>query len=239
MAAAKADFEKRRKELLRKAKEEADEIYRSSRRESEAILKELRALKSDFDEERLARAAREAKEKLNKNFSEEREVPAGSPLTAKTAKKGLTVYITDLGQKGTILALSGQEAVVQAGILKLTVPLSKCLLTKVQPIDPVPEGLKKRKKGEGYGQKFLEARLNAKQELDLRGMTLEEATAVVDKAIDDAILSGVNTLRLIHGKGTGALKAGLLAYLKEDPSVRHLRPATLEEGGGGVTLIDL
>ncbi len=239
LAAAKADFEKRRKELLRKAKEEADEIYRSSRRESEAILKELRALKSDFDEERLARAAREAKEKLNKNFSEEREVPAGSPLTAKTAKKGLTVYITDLGQKGTILALSGQEAVVQAGILKLTVPLSKCLLTKVQPIDPVPEGLKKRKKGEGYGQKFLEARLNAKQELDLRGMTLEEATAVVDKAIDDAILSGVNTLRLIHGKGTGALKAGLLAYLKEDPSVRHLRPATLEEGGGGVTLIDL
>ena len=239
LAAAKADFEKRRKELLRKAKEEADEIYRSSRRESEAILKELRALKSDFDEERLARAAREAKEKLNKNFSEEREVPAGSPLTAKTAKKGLTVYITDLGQKGTILALSGQEAVVQAGILKLTVPLSQCLLTKVQPIDPVPEGLKKRKKGEGYGQKFLEARLNAKQELDLRGMTLEEATAVVDKAIDDAILSGVNTLRLIHGKGTGALKAGLLAYLKEDPSVRHLRPATLEEGGGGVTLIDL
>ncbi len=239
LAAAKADFEKRRKELLRKAKEEADEIYRSSRRESEAILKELRALKSDFDGERLAQAAREAKEKLNKNFAEEKEAPAGSPLTEKTAKKGLTVYISDLGQKGTILALQGNEAVVQAGILKLTVPMAKCLLTKAQPIDSVPGEMKLRKKAAGYGQRILAARMEAKQELDLRGLTLEEAKAVVDKAIDNAILSGVNTLRLIHGKGTGALKAGLLAYLKENPSVRQLRPAALEDGGGGVTLIDL
>ncbi len=239
LAAAKADFEKRRKELLRQAKEEADEIYRSSRREAEAVLKELRGLKADLDSQRLTQLAQEAREKLNKNLSEEREAPAGSPLTEETAKKGLTVFVTSLGRSGTIVGRQGQEVVVQAGILKLTVPLEKCLLTKAQPLDTVPREFKTRKRGAGYGQQILAARLEARQELDLRGLTLAEAVAVVEKAMDRAILSGVNSLRLVHGKGTGALKAGLLAYLEGNPYVRQLRPASLEEGGGGVTIVDL
>lgn len=76
---------------------------------------------------------------------------------------------------------------------------------------------------------FIAKSGSAKQEIDLRGMTLDEAIPVVDKAIDDALIAGIGQLRLIHGKGTGALRAGLTAYLSTNRFVkswkrRHWRP---------------
>ena len=71
------------------------------------------------------------------------------------------------------------------------------------------------------------------------GWTLDEAIPVVDKAIDDALIAGIGQLRLIHGKGTGALRAGLTAYLSTNRFVKKLETAALEAGGSGATVIDL
>ncbi|MBQ7883252.1 MAG: endonuclease MutS2 [Phascolarctobacterium sp.] len=239
LAHAKQDFERRKNEMLRKAREQADDIYRRSRRESEAVLKELRSMKADFDTKRLEQAAEEARKKLNKTLSEEAPLPEGAPLTKETAKKGLNVFVTSLGKNGTIIDVNGNDVTVQVGILKMNVPAKKCLVTKAQPISTEPESNKKRKKAGYSHQMFVAKSSSAKQEVDLRGMTLNEAIPIVDKAIDDALLAGISQLRLIHGKGTGALRAGLTAYLESNRFVKKLELASLETGGSGATVIDL
>ena len=239
LAHAKQDFERRKNEMLRKAREQADDIYRRSRRESEAVLKELRSMKADFDTKRLEQAAEEARKKLNKTLSEDAPLPEGAPLTKETAKKGLNVFVTSLGKNGTIIDVNGNDVTVQVGILKMNVPAKKCLVTKAQPISTEPENNKKRKKAGYSHQMFVAKSSSAKQEVDLRGMTLNEAIPIVDKAIDDALLAGISQLRLIHGKGTGALRAGLTAYLESNRFVKKLELASLETGGSGATVIDL
>ena len=239
LAHAKQDFERRKNEMLRKAREQADDIYRRSRRESEAVLKELRSMKADFDTKRLEQAAEEARKKLNKTLSEDAPLPEGAPLTKETAKKGLNVFVTTLGKNGTIIGVNGNDVTVQVGILKMNVPAKKCLVTKAQPVSAEPESTKKRKKAGYSHQMFVAKSSTAKQEVDLRGMTLNEAIPIVDKAIDDAMLAGISQLRLIHGKGTGALRAGLTAYLQNNRFVKKLEMASLETGGSGATVIDL
>ena len=239
LAHAKQDFERRKNEMLRKAREQADDIYRRSRRESEAVLKELRSMKADFDTKRFEQAAEEARKKLNKTLSEDAPLPEGAPLTKETAKKGLNVFVTTLGKNGTIIDVNGNDVTVQVGILKMNVPAKKCLVTKAQPVSAEPESSKKRKKAGYSHQMFVAKSSSAKQEVDLRGMTLNEAIPIVDKAIDDAMLAGISQLRLIHGKGTGALRAGLTAYLQNNRFVKKLEMASLETGGSGATVIDL
>ena len=244
LAYSKAEFERRKNDMLRKAREQADEIYRRSRRESEAVLKELRSMKADYDAKKLEEAAEAARKKLNKTLSEEAPLPEGAPLDAKTAKKGLNVFVISLGKNGIITDVKGNEVTVQVGILKMNVPAKKCLLTKAQPADTSGEA--KKRKGftknaaANYAhQMFVAKSGSAKQEIDLRGMTLDEAIPTVDKAIDDALIAGIGQLRLIHGKGTGALRAGLTAYLENNRFVRKLETAASDAGGSGATVIDL
>ena len=245
LAYQKAEFEKKKNEMLRKAREEADELYRRSRRETEAVLKELRKMKTDLDTKKLQEAAEEARKKLNKTFAEDTPVPEGAALTAQTAKKGQSIFVTSLGKDGVVLEVKGNDVVVQCGILKMTVPMKKCILTKAQPVSAEPETSKKRKgftknAAANYAhQMFVSKSSSAKQEIDVRGMTMDEAIPVVDKAIDDALIAGIHKLRIIHGKGTGALRAGLTAYLEANRFVRNLETAALEAGGSGATVIDL
>lgn len=239
LARAKQDFERRKTEMLRKAREQADDIYRRSRRESEAVLKELRSLKADFDTKKLQQAAEEARKKLNKQLSEDAPVPEGAALTKENAKKGQSVYVISLGKNGIITDIKGNEVTVQVGILKMNIAMKNCVVTKAQPVSAEPETSKKRKKAGYAHQMFIAKSFSAKQEIDLRGLTLNEAIPIVDKAIDDALLAGISQLRLIHGKGTGALRAGLTAYLENNRFVRKLEMASIETGGSGATVIDL
>lgn len=244
LAYQKQEFEKKKNELLRKAKEQADDIYRRSRRESEAVLKELRSMKSDFDTKRLEQAAEEARKKLNKTLSEDAPLPEGTPLTGKTAKVGQNVFVTSLGKNGVITGVQGNDVQVSVGILKMTVPAKKCLLTKAQPASAedkpkLRKGFAKNAASNYAHQMFVAKSGSARQEIDVRGMTLDEAIPVVDKAIDDALLAGIHQLRIIHGKGTGALRAGLTAYLETNRFVRKLEVAALDAGGSGATVVDL
>jgi DNA mismatch repair protein MutS2 len=93
---------------------------------------------------------------------------------------------------------------------------------------------------DAVGSQLAGAKLRAfSSEIDLRGQTVEEAVPQVDKYIDDAVLAGVKRVRLIHGKGTGALRDGLTSYLRGHPNVAALVLAPLNEGGDGVTVVDL
>lgn len=76
-------------------------------------------------------------------------------------------------------------------------------------------------------------------ELDLRGQRYEEALDIVDKYLDDAILAGLHVVRLIHGKGTGALRQGVTEFLRKDSRVAKYQLADEKEGGAGVTVVEL
>jgi DNA mismatch repair protein MutS2 len=232
----KREFKKQRNEMLRKSKEEANAIYRNSRREAEAVLKELRSLKSNFDTKQLETAAQNARDRLNKQFDVETVLPEGVPLTLDNAQKGSPVYVKTLHKNGVIVDLDAKEVLVSVGILKMKAAYTDCLLIKKGPAH-VSEPTKYRK---GYAHQMFQAKLEATPtEVDLRGMTTGEAIPIVDKAIDDALLAGMSQVRIIHGKGTGALKAGLTAYLSTHTAVQELGDAPLNEGGAGVTVVKL
>lgn len=238
LAFSKQEFERKKNEMLRRAREQADDIYRRSRRESEAVLKELRSLKNNIDVKKLEHVAEEARKKLSRQLSSGEELPNGVLLSADTAKKGLKVFVKSLGKSGIISEIDDHEVTVQAGILKMNVPFNECLVTKMQSASTELKIMKKHKKTSD-SLYFMNKAINARQEVDLRGMTLDEAIPAVDKAIDDAFLSGIMQLRLIHGKGTGALRAGLTEYLKNNSFVKNINLAPIEAGGSGVTVIDL
>ena len=200
-------------------------------------------MKADFDTKRLEQAAEEARKKLNKTLSEDAPLPEGAPLSAKTAKKGLNVFVVSLGKNGIITDVNGNDVTVQVGILKMTVPAKKCLLTKAQPAhtDAAPKkrkGFSKNAAANYAHQMFIAKSGSAKQEIDLRGMTLDEAIPVVDKAIDDALIAGIGQLRLIHGKGTGALRAAVQQSLKKNKFVKSFRLGVYGEGEDGVTIAE-
>ena len=233
----KREFKKQRNELLRKAKEEADGIYRHSRREAEAVLKELRSLKSDYDTKKLEAAAEAARSKLDKHFDTSLPLPDGTALTLENVHVGQTVYVKSLHKQGNILDFTDKEVTVAVGILKMTLPYKDCLLVGGSITTVAPDRPKYRK---GYAHKLFQAKLEATPaEVDLRGMTTEEAIPEVDKAIDNALLAGMTEVRLIHGKGTGALRAGLTAYLQTHGAVKDVAMAELNAGGSGVTVVHL
>lgn len=236
LAWQKKEFEKQKNEMLRKARNQADEIYRNSRREAEAVLKELRSLKADIDVRSLEVKAEEARKKLNKHLSQTEPLPEGTPLNAETARSGMQVLVTALRKNGTVVEVKGKDVLVSIGAMKMIVPLKQCLLVKDAPkAAPVRSAYKANAAHAMFTAKTAEA----EQEVDLRGMTTDEAIPYVDKAIDDALLAGITQVRIIHGKGTGALRAGLQEYLKSHRSVASYALASLSMGGAGVTVITL
>ena len=233
----KREFKKQRSELLRKAKEEADGIYRNSRREAEAVLKELRSLKNEFDTQKLERAAEDARLKLDKHFDIAMPLPEGQNVNVENTHRGQTVYVKSLHKQGTIIDMTDKELTVAVGILKMTLPYKDCLLVGGSVTSIAPDKPKLRK---GYVHKMFQAKLEATPtEVDLRGLTTDEAIPEVDKAIDNALLAGLTEVRLIHGKGTGALRAGLTAYLQTQSAVKNLTLAEMNVGGSGVTVVHL
>ena len=234
LAWQKKDFEKQKNELLRKARYQADEIYRTSRREAEAVLKELRSLKADLDVKALQAKAEEARKRLDKHLSLDEPLPEGTPLTPANARSGMTVLVKSLRKNGTLLEVKGKDGLVSVGVLKMTVPLSQCLLVKDTPKEkPRPSQYKHN----ASHAMFVAKTESTGQEVDVRGMTTDEAIPYVDRAIDDALLAGISQVRIIHGKGTGALRAGLHAYLKGHRSVAAVALADLSMGGAGVTVV--
>lgn len=234
LAWQKKEFEKQKNELLRKARYQADEIYRNSRREAETVLKELRSLRTNIDVRSLEAKAEEARRKLDKHFSGEEPLPAGTPLTPANARAGMQVLVTTLRKNGTVLEVKGENALVSIGILKMTLPLQQCLLVR----DAVREVVVKPRRKAGAAHTLFTAKAaSAAQEVDVRGMTTDEAIPYVDRAIDDALLAGIPQVRIIHGKGTGALRAGIQAYLKEHRNVASLALADIALGGAGVSVV--
>ncbi len=237
-------------EILRKAKDEADSMLAQAKADIAAIVKELRQgsyqPRSVIDDE--ARKAREAlREVSDRAPAIEEELPGADastgyadslrPLEPGEAEVGTEVFVGKLRQAGQVSWVSGEgdEVEVQVGGLRVLVPLEDLY---------VQEGGDGLKKPSHTGQVYLSSITRGKalavsMELDVRGQTAEEAIAEVDKYLDDACLAGLSRVRIIHGKGTGALKQAVREFLKEHPHVDTSLPGGLSEGGDGVTVVSM
>jgi DNA mismatch repair protein MutS2 len=146
---------------------------------------------------------------------------------------GDRVRVLSFGQEGSVAEDYGETVLVALGALKTVVPKSD-----LQRIGPA-----KRERSAGGGTRAgmakLEAAARSSAELDVRGMRFVEAEPVVEKWIDEALLTGNSPLRLIHGKGTGLLGRGLQEFLRDHPAVVSVRFGNADEGDGGVTIVEL
>ena len=236
----KTDLDKRRNETLRKAREEADALYRSSRRESSEILKELRAMKNLVNTAKVEELAELARKGLNKSFSlEGQPLPEGQGLAAGNAAVGKKVYLKTLGQAGIIAEINGSQVIVQVGGMRTTQRMKNCLLLPESSQENKTKQTKMRRIPNQRHDMFVKKAQETTTEIDVRGKTVDEAIPDVDKAIDDALLAGMEHFRLIHGKGTGMLRAGLTDYLKAHSAVQRIELAPANEGGAGATIVYL
>jgi len=225
--------------LLEEARAAAARITEKARYEAEQLLSELEAMRKQSRQG--AAAAQSAKTDLRQRLKAMDEAhdpvqkaPADSGYRLpRPLKVGDEVLIFDIDKKATVLALpdkSGQVE-VQAGIIRTRVPLSNLRLIE-KASATAPRGSVKK-------QTTSRAERSAETELDLRGMASDEGLVEVDRFIDNAVMAGLPQVTIIHGKGTGVLRAAVQQHLRRHPSVKSFRLGTFGEGENGVTIVEL
>jgi len=226
-----------REKIITQAREEARRILRSAKEESEGIIKELRNISSEIERDKLIRI-QDMQEKMRKNLDEVESQLSGDILNVKANKEiknlkvGETVEVMSLKQTGTVLELPDEEGnvLVQIGIMKVKV--NKSTLRRADQAE--------EEKAKTRTSKMIRSKSShVKNEIDLRGKTLDEALLELDKYIDDAYLAGLTEAYIIHGKGTGVLREGIKSYLKGHKHIKSYRTGNYNEGGTGVTVIEL
>ena len=227
----RSDLAAHRERDLRKAKDEARRILQRAQRESEQLIADLKKKNSGELKEHELHAMRARLQSAIDENSEKIEVPAGVGEVPKTVQIGDTVELTNLGTKATILTLpdSRGECTVQAGALKLKAKLKD--MRTAQPDKP-------KKQPKAASRLHVSAR-PVETECDVRGCNLEEALMAVDLFLDGAVLNRLRTVSIIHGKGTGILRAGIHKHLKTHSAVKEFRLGRYGEGEDGVTIVTL
>ena len=222
-----------RNRLQAKAKEDAKRIVVDTKREMEKLIVEIRSIK-DIDRsaaDRVIQAARDTLRATETAVNEKEAIKKeDNTKPPKTVRAGDTVNIVTLDQKATVLSApdSKGEVMVQAGVMKLNVKLKDIRLIEEKKAAAPTSG----KVGLGAGKQVG-------LELDVRGMLVDEANIIVDRYLDDAYNAGLSEVNIIHGKGTGALRAGVQAFLKRHPLVKGYRMGSYGEGDAGVTVVTL
>ncbi len=230
------------KEILRD-KEKAHALLVSARATSDFVMKELDALKKQRESERFleeyGKTKREIRNRMNiqeeaenaitlQDISLEEDYVLPRPL-----RVGDKVYMISFAQEGFVEELPDKKnmVAVKAGIMRAKVPLDKLRLLIDKPVKKTPLTSQARMRKTVIS--------TFRPEIDVRGMYGDDAWFMVDKYLDDAIIASVETVRIIHGKGTGALRKVLQTNLKGDPRVAGFRSGVYGEGDSGVTIVTL
>lgn len=233
-------------EEIQKQTLKARQILDSARASSEFIFKQLEDLRKQEDREKRNEMMTSAREQMRQRMQESERLMSGIDIRdisldddyklPRPLKVGDRVYLTTVSQEGVVTALADNKGriSVTAGILKTKVTEDKLRL--------IEGNVKYRsaaapKVSEGKVKKSITSTF--KSEIDVRGMIGDDAWFVVDKYLDDAVLANVPTVRIIHGKGTGMLRAALWKYFKTDKRVKAYRHGEYGEGDSGVTVITL
>ena len=248
-AQAREEAEKSKKSLedqkeleLRKAREEARSLVENVRFQSGRLLEELEALKKQKDKADFSASVADIRTTFKSYLGDLEK--AADPVTQKNRdenyrlprplKSGDTVMLAEFGSRGTVLSPADPSGYVQvqAGILKTKVHQDQLRLV---------EGAKTTLGGGAVGTKqaVKSVKREAAASVSLRGMTIDEAMLELDRYLDSAILAGLGSVTVIHGKGTGALRSAVQQRLRSHKSVKSFRAGAYGEGDAGVTIAEL
>ena len=232
-----AEIKKEREKAVAKAKQEAQHIIDDARRTANAVQEELKQLRKqmrdtadaqgvNLKQAELRRSLNEAEEKL----AEKKEQPK-RPAPSRAVRVGDTVELVKLGSRASVLAINKDGTYqLQAGIMKITAKPEEVYLIENQENKSVKKVIEQSKR-----ELKLEA---ASPELDIRGMASDEMLGVLGLFLDSAYMSNLPSARIIHGKGTGILRAAVHAELRKTKYVKRFRLGTYGEGEDGVTIVE-
>ena len=229
-------LDSKKEEIMMKAREDAQRIINKAKVSADKLLSEIR--KAQNNQAALKDAQTAKAEFLQETDSISGSIKIGDDKYAalpvpKTLKEGQTVRIISIGANGTILKAPNKngECYVQAGIMKVYLPLADLRLIQ-------EESGEKHTSFQGKNNTNMRA-MSIKSELDVRGTTVEEAIAMIERHLSDAHLAHQDRFTIIHGKGTGALRKGIHAYLTSNKSIKSFRIGEYGEGDAGVTVVQL
>ncbi|HOV79567.1 MAG TPA: endonuclease MutS2 [Bacillota bacterium] len=230
-----SELASRRESIIAKAGEEAKNLVKMAGAEAEAAVRELKqrlAAEAARDRESAVREAREKLKAIHDDISRVLPEKKLEGVVPGDLRPGEEVFLPNYNQRGYVLSPPGPdgEVQIQVGILKMNFPVRE--LRRVE----------KPEKREGQSQVagvMLGKARDVSTELDLRGMYADEAVLQVEKYLDDACLAGLSRVSIIHGKGTGSLRAAVHKQLSGHRRVRSFRLGDQSEGGLGVTVVDL
>lgn len=218
------------REILQEAKDFADETIRIFQKNGTGLsMKEL---------EQKRQAIRSKIGEKNESLSLKTSAPAAKPKTLDPAKlkKGDSVKVVSMGLKGTVSTLPDGRGnlFVQCGIIRSQVNVKDLILIDEDALTPANSS-----KGiSGSGKIKMSKSFSISPEINLLGKTVDEAIAVLDKYLDDAYLSHLPNVRIVHGKGTGALRNAVQSHLKKCRYIKSYRLGELGEGDSGVTIAE-
>jgi len=236
----KLDAEK--EAILDRAREKARKLVEDIQLQSDLLLEQVDKLRKEKEQEEFSRRATEAKQKIRSEL--DRLHQEANPVSERTnegyhlprnLEMGDRVQIYDINQEGTVVGLPDRSGsvMVQVGMMKMRVKIGNIRLLSVQKNKPQ----KPRTVVSRSVTKATERR--GSSELDLRGKMVEEALMELDYFIDRSVMSHIETITVIHGKGTGALRRAVQGHLKGHKSVKTFRLGVFGEGESGVTVVTL
>ena len=235
-------FDERRDKLIRSANEEAQRILREAKETADRTIKNINKLASvsGVDLKALETERTKLRDNLKKvegSLSLRQETKPRKAVDPKTLKLGDGVMVLSMNLKGTVSTLPDAQGnlFVQMGILRSKVNISD--------IELIPEatvsgpGLENRRRGSSGGGIKISKSFGVSPEINLIGMTVDDAIARLDKYLDDACIAHLQQVRVVHGKGTGALRAGIHRHLKQLKNVKEFHLAEFGDGDAGVTIV--
>lgn len=237
-----AEYEKKRQKMLEEANEKARQIVDDTRYRSANLINELEEIKKNFNSEnaasKLEKARLDYKKSLEKLEDTSHTANDDSALLyepVKTLNKGDTVIINAINADASVLDVNElqKKAFVISGSMKMWVDYSGLSLSKSKP--KKENGNKMRNV---TGNNLRENR-SVSAEIDIRGMASDEAIFELDKYIDNAVIGGIGTVTIIHGKGTGVLRRAVHTYLRGNKYVKTFRIGLFGEGENGVTIAEI
>lgn len=231
-------LKKQEKDLINNAKVEARNILLNAKEEANEIIKEMNKLASSDK-----KTADNLRNKLNKKIkniiifehSSINTFDISNTLNSNEIKPNLEVFVRTLGKNGTVLSRvsKSNEVQVQIGIMKMNI--------NIKDLEKAHKDMasKSNNQTQTSGYTSISKSKTAKSEINVIGLNVEEAIFVVDKFLDDCSLAKLQTIRIVHGKGTGKLKNGIHQFLKNNPHVSSFRLGAYGEGEMGVTVVEL
>ena len=241
------DVNKQKKEILSKAKEEATQLLANTNARIENTIREIRESQADKERTKIARDSLTEfkinvvqKEEKTPRPKKKRAAKSSQPTTDSSSlplQVGDAVRLEGQRSAGQVLELNGKKVTVAFGDLKSTIDIKK--LERVSKNQIKKENLNKSSYNNSSSDMMYSKKLDFKQEIDLRGMRVDEALQAVMYFIDDAIQIGVGRVRILHGTGTGALRQVVREYLHTVNGVSNYRDEHVQFGGAGITVVEM